>query len=63
MMAGAAVKVIDKTGGFSNVSEGLGTGNDIGNMFMSSIPGPGWFTKPTTKYEMSADMQVMGSGY
>lgn len=64
MVAGAAVKVLDKTGGFSDVSEGLGAGNDIGNAIMSfALPGAGWFMKPTTKYEMSADMQVMGSGY
>lgn len=64
MAAGAAVKIIDKTGGFSDLSEGLGTGNDIGNAIMSfALPGAGWFMPKTDKYKMSADMQVMSRGY
>lgn len=64
MAAGAAVKIIDKTGGFSDGSKGLGTGEDIGNIAMSFLlPGAGWFIKPTDKYKMSAEMQAMQSGY
>ena len=64
MAAGAVVKVLDKTGGFSDGSKGLGTGEDIGNMAMSFLlPGAGWFLKPTDKYKMSAEMQAMQSGY
>mgnify|MGYP003425457516 FL=1 len=64
MAAGAVVKVIDKTGGFSDGSKGLGTGEDVGNMAMSFLlPGSGWFIKPTDKYKISAEMQAMQSGY
>lgn len=64
MAAGAAVKVIDKTGGFTDVSEGLGTGNDVGNAIMSfALPGAGWFMPKTDKYKMSANMKVMAGGY
>lgn len=64
MAAGAAVKIIDKTGGFSDGSQGLGTGEDIGNIAMSFLlPGAGWFIKPTDKYKMSGEMQAMQSGY
>jgi len=64
MAAGAAVKVIDKTGGFSDVSEGLGTDNDIGNAIMSfALPGAGWFMPKTDEYKMSADMKVMSNAY
>ena len=64
MAAGAAVKVIDKTGGFSDLSEGLGTGNDVGNAIMSfALPGAGWFLPKTDEYKMSANMKVMAGGY
>ena len=64
MAAGAAVKIIDKTGGFSDGSQGLGTGTDIGNIAMSFLlPGAGWFIKPTDKYKTSAEMQAMQGGY
>ena len=63
MAFGAAVKVIDKTGGFSDASEGLGTGNDVGNLLMSFVPGAAWFTPKTDKYKTSADMKVMSRGY
>ena len=64
MAAGAAVKIIDKTGGFSDASEGLGTENDILNTVASiALPGAGWFTNKTKDYKMSGDMQVMSGGY
>jgi hypothetical protein len=64
MAAGAAVKIIDKTGGFSDLSEGLGTGNDVLNGVTSFLlPGAGWFTPPTEEYEISSEMKSMASGY
>lgn len=64
MAAGAAVKIIDKTGGFSDASKGLGDGADVGNMVTSFLlPGAGWFVKPTDKYVMSNEMKVMAGGY
>ena len=44
MAAGAAVKVIDKTGGFTDASKGLGGGLDAANAFASfALPGVGYF--------------------
>lgn len=64
MAAGAAVKVIDKTGGFSDLSEGLGTGTDVANAISSFLlPGAGWFTPKTDEYKTSADMKVMSRSY
>lgn len=64
MAAGAAVMVLDKTGGFTDMSQGLGTGNDVGNAVMSFLlPGAGYFMPKTDNYKMSAGMQAMQSGY
>lgn len=64
MAAGAAIKIIDKTGGFSNASKGLGGGTDVANAVASIVlPGAGWFAPKTDKYKISADMQAMSSGY
>ena len=64
MAAGAAVKILDKTGGFSDVSEGLGQGTDMGNAAMSFLlPGAGYFLPKTNTYKMSADMQAMQNAY
>lgn len=63
MLAGAVNTVIDKTGGFTDASEGLGKGTDTANMIASlAIPGAGWFTKKTEKYKMS-DTLKQSSGY
>lgn len=63
MLAGAVNTVIDKTGGFTDASEGLGKGTDTANMIASlAIPGAGWFTKKTEKYKMS-DALKQSSGY
>jgi hypothetical protein len=57
MAAGAAVMVLDKTGGFTDMSQGLGTGNDVGNAVMSFLlPGAGYFMPKTDNYKMSAGM-------
>lgn len=64
MAAGAAVKILDKTGGFSDVSEGLGEGTDFGNAAMSFLlPGAGYFLPKTNEYKMSNDMQIMSNAY
>lgn len=64
MAAGAIVMGLDKTGGFTDMSQGLGTGNDVGNAVMSFLlPGAGYFMPQTDNYKMSAGMQAMQSGY
>ena len=64
MAAGAAVKLIDKTGGFTDASEGLGGTNDTLNTLASlTLPGAGWFTKPIEKYEVSAATKAMKNSY
>lgn len=64
MAGGAALKVMGATGGFTDASEGLGTGTDNLNKFASlALPGAGWFTKPVEKYSVGTDTQVMQSGY
>lgn len=63
MLAGAANMIIDKTGGFTDASQGLGKGTDTANMIASlAIPGAGWFTKKTEKYKMS-DTLKQSTGY
>lgn len=63
MLAGAVNTVIDKTGGFTDASQGLGKGTDTANMIASlAVPGAGWFTKKTEKYKMS-DTLKQSSGY
>lgn len=65
MAAGVAITALDKTGGFSDVSKGLGGGTDALNAISSFIPGMGYLLnkKKTDDYKMSADMQVMQNGY
>lgn len=54
MAAGAVNTIIDKTGGFTDGSEGLGGGTDFLNGAASLlVPGAGWFTKRTEKYKKS----------
>ena len=59
MAAGTIVKVVDKTGGFSDSSKGLGKDNDIANMEMALVHGVGWFDKQNDKYKMYEEMQDM----
>jgi hypothetical protein len=64
MAAGVALKVIDKTGGFTDASQGLGSTNDTLNAVASlALPGAGWFTSRTENYKISSDMKAMASGY
>lgn len=60
--AGAISTIIDKTGGYSDASQGLGTGNDIGNAVASIIPGLGWLTGKTADYTMSDELKS-STGY
>jgi hypothetical protein len=53
-MAGLLNMGIEKTGGFTDASKGLGKGTDTANMIASlAFPGAGWFTKKTLDYEVS----------
>jgi hypothetical protein len=64
MAAGVALKVIDKTGGFTDASKGLGSTNDTLNAIAAvALPGAGWFTSRTENYKISSDMKAMASGY
>ncbi len=63
MAAGAAVMAIDKTGGFSDASEGLGRYDTANKIASIAMPGAGWFTGKTKKYEMSDALQSMSSSY
>jgi hypothetical protein len=51
MAAGAGLMAIDKTGGFTDASKGLGKGRDALNTIASfALPGAGWFTKKTDSF-------------
>lgn len=63
MAAGAAVMVLDKTGGFSDVSEGLGKDDALNAMASFALPGAGYFLDKTDTYKMSGDMAAMSSSY
>lgn len=64
MAAGAAYMAIDKTGGFTDASKGLGGGLDTANKASSILlPGAGWFTPKTQKYKMSDSLQQMSGAY
>lgn len=59
MAAGAINTVIDKTGGFTDASKGLGGGTDTLNAISSlALPGVGWFTKKTDKVDAGAKSTV-----
>lgn len=51
--AGATDMFIDKLGGHSDASQGLGLGTDIMNGVASFIPGAGWLAGKTDKYSQS----------
>ena len=58
MAAGAAVKVIDKTGGFTDASKGLGGGLDAANVFAAfALPGVGYFAPKTDSMELDQRVQ------
>ena len=60
--AGATDMVIDKLGGHSDASQGLGLGTDIMNGVASFIPGAGWLAGKTDKYSQS-DVIKRSSSY
>lgn len=63
MAAGAAYGVMDKTGGFTDASEGLGGENDFWNGAASIlVPGAGYFADKTEDYKMSGAL-ASSSGY
>lgn len=61
-LIGIGLKGIDKLGGNSDASNGLGTANDIGNAVASFIPGLGWFAGKTDNYKVSDEL-ASSSGY
>lgn len=64
MAAGAINTIIDKTGGFTDASQGLGKGTDFANKVASiALPGAGWFTKKTMKYNVSDTLKQNESSY
>lgn len=63
MAAGAGLMILDKTGGFTDASEGLGGGNDFLNtVSAAALPFAGYFTGKTEKYNMS-DILSSSSSY
>lgn len=63
-MAGVANMVIDKTGGFTDASEGLGKKTDTLNKIASvALPGAGWFTRRTDNYKMSDTLKQNEASY
>lgn len=64
MAAGAALMGFDKTGGFTDASQGLGKKDDTLNAIASlAIPGAGWFTKKTIDYKVSDTLKQSGASY
>ena len=58
MAAGALVKVVDKTGGFTDASKGLGGGLDAANAFAAfALPGAGYFAPKTDSMELDQRVQ------
>lgn len=57
MGIGAVNTILDKTGGFTDGSQGLGGANDFANGAASLLlPGAGFFTKRTEKYKKSEEL-------
>lgn len=64
ILAGAINTAIDKTGGFTDASQGLGGGIDTLNSIASlALPGAGWFTKKTIDYKVSDVLKQSGVSY
>lgn len=62
MAAGAAIKVIDKTGGFTDASKGLGGGIDAANAIAGlALPGFGYFAPKTDSLEVDSRIQESSS--
>ena len=64
MAAGIVNTIIDKTGGFTDASKGLGKGVDFANKVASlAIPGAGWFTGKTIDYKVSDVLKQNAASY
>lgn len=64
IMAGLLNMGIEKTGGFTDASKGLGKGTDTANMIASlAFPVAGWVTKKTLDYEVSDTLKQNGASY
>lgn len=63
MTAGVIAMGIDKLDGFSDASQGLGRYDTANQIASLAMPGAGWFTGRTKKYEMSDALQSMSSSY
>lgn len=64
IVAGLGNTVIDKTGGFTDASQGLGKKNDTLNAIASlALPGAGWFTGKTIDYKVSDTLKQSGASY
>lgn len=64
IMAGLLNMGIEKTGGFTDASKGLGKGTDAANMIASlTLPGAGWIAKKTLDYEVSDTLKQNGASY
>lgn len=64
MAAGLVNTGIDKLGGFTDASQGLGNKTDTINKIASlALPGAGWFAKRTDKYKMSNTLKENASAY
>lgn len=58
MTAAGILKVVDKTGGFTDASKGLGDGLDAANAFASfALPGVGYFAPKTESMELDQRVQ------
>ncbi len=54
VLASGILSVFDKTGGFTDSSQGLGKGADVANSIMAlALPGAGYFTPKTDDYNRS----------
>lgn len=63
MAAGAIITGIDRTGGFTDASQGLGRYDGANKIASMTIPGAGWFTGKTDDYQMSQGLQQMSGSY
>lgn len=62
MLAGGILMTFDKTGGFSDASEGLGDTTDtLNSMAALALPGAGYFLRRTDRYKKSQELATSAS--
>lgn len=62
MLAGGILMTFDKTGGFSDASEGLGDTTDTLNSIAAlALPGAGYFLRRTDRYKKSQELATSAS--